>query len=379
VEGYTPCRGRTGPGEGTALNDFHYAVVVGINTYPAFPGRNLQFARDDADNFEAWLISPNGGALPPKNVQKITASPAREAAFTGAADAYPTRTDVDQALLEVTNSARNDVSADKRAWESTRLYVYVSGHGIAPQGGEAALLLPNANEDMLGQNIELSLYSHWYEACGYFREVVVFADCCREQLGGTPTAIAPPFNVCFKPYGKTVPLLGYATALGGTAYEPRRVPNPNEGRGYFTRALLAGLNGDAPDSLASGAVTSRSLGPYLRDLVTKMTEKETVPQDVQVKTETTRVIVFRPAPQGAAPPARPKRKTVIAFPGGYSGVVELQTGTFAPVGTWDAAKGDWTVDLEEGLYIMKSQVAGAAAFANKGLFQVIGHNNRVQL
>src|SRR2546430_4432092 len=99
----------------TALNDFHYAVVVGINTYPAFPGRNLQFARDDADNFEAWLVSPNGGGLPPKDVRKITAPPAREATFPGADDAYPTRTDINPALKAVTKSAKNDISTDKSA------------------------------------------------------------------------------------------------------------------------------------------------------------------------------------------------------------------------------------------------------------------------
>ena len=360
------------------MNDFHYAVVVGINTYPAFPGRNLQFARDDADNFEAWLVSPNGGGLPPKNVRKITAPPAREATFTGADDAYPTRTDINRALNAVTKSAKNDISADKSAWARTRLYLYVSGHGIAPLGGEAALLLANADEETLGENIELSLYSHWYEACGWFSEVVIFADCCREQLGGTPAAIAPPFNVCDRPYGNTIALLGYATALGGTAYEPLKVPNPDDGRGYFTRALLDGLE-NAFDKDANGAVTSRSLGPYASELVTKMTKNQNVPQAIQVKTETTRVMVFRPAPPGAAAPARPKRKTVIAFPAGYTGVVELETGTFAAVDTWDATKGDWTIDLPEGLYVVKPHVPGSAVFAKDGLFPVIGRENRVQL
>ena len=326
----------------------------------------------------AWLTSPDGGAVPAANLRKITVTAAEEAAFTGIGDARPRRSDVDQALLSVTAKARDDVSADRAVWNATRLYFYVSGHGIAPLSGEAALVLADANEDSLGQNIELSLYNQWYAACGYFSEVVMLADCCREQLGGTPPAIAPPFNLCAAPYGQTLSLVGYATGLGGVAYEPLQVPNPNIGRGYFTRALLAGLGGGAPDPLAAGAVTSRSLGPYVRDLVSEMTKSQKVRQEVQVRSESTRLILFRPAPADGAV-ARPKRAVTICFPAGSVGVAELQTGTFTSVGSWDMAKGQWSIDLVEGLYIVKAQSPGARAFAEGGLFKVLGTDRVVQL
>ncbi|MEU4547261.1 hypothetical protein [Nonomuraea dietziae] len=48
-----------------------------------------------------------------------------------------------------------------------------------PGKRKAALLLADAGAAGSYENIEVATYLEWYEMCGLFREVVVFADCCR--------------------------------------------------------------------------------------------------------------------------------------------------------------------------------------------------------
>ncbi|WP_030573241.1 hypothetical protein [Streptomyces aureocirculatus] len=75
------------------MNDLHHAVVVGINRYPAIT--DLRGARGDADH----------------------------------------------ALYRTNTAARAAVEGDAAAWPGTRLYVSLAGHGTAPFGGDAALLV----------------------------------------------------------------------------------------------------------------------------------------------------------------------------------------------------------------------------------------------
>jgi len=55
-----------------ANNPEDYAIVVGINYYPAL--RKLKAAEKDATLFAEWLMSPEGGGLPPDNVRLILSS-----------------------------------------------------------------------------------------------------------------------------------------------------------------------------------------------------------------------------------------------------------------------------------------------------------------
>jgi hypothetical protein len=45
-----------------AVNDLHFAVVVGINRYPGI--KDLKYARDDAERFRDWLVDLEGGGVP---------------------------------------------------------------------------------------------------------------------------------------------------------------------------------------------------------------------------------------------------------------------------------------------------------------------------
>ena len=56
------------------MNDLHYGVCVGINRYPAYPDRELAFARADALAFREWLVAPDGGELPTDNAKMVMAT-----------------------------------------------------------------------------------------------------------------------------------------------------------------------------------------------------------------------------------------------------------------------------------------------------------------
>src|SRR5207237_3207944 len=124
-------------------------------------------------------------------------------------------------------------------------------------------------------------------------------------------ANAPGFSLCPAPAGQTLRFLGYATGLGQLAYEPLAAVNANAGRGFFTRALLAGLRGGARDE--TGAVTSVGLATYVQKSVEDLTKDTPVRQKVQVIGDYVPAIVFRQATG-----ERPKRTVVLRFPPSFT-------------------------------------------------------------
>jgi uncharacterized caspase-like protein len=359
------------------VNPAHYAVVIGINRYPGI--RDLQLAKHDAEDFRAWLLSADGGAVPEENVKVVMADQADEANFADPISSKPTLREVNAALIEVTKAVRQRVQAERREWDASRLYVYASGHGIAPEDGAAAVLMADADADPLvesyGNSIEISKYTQWYVGCGFFREVVVFADCCRDRRYTAP-GTGPPMSRCPEPYGATNCAVGYATTYATSAYEPTDVQDLDQARGYFTRALLDGLNGGA--ATQTGEITSVSLADYIAASVTAQTEGKPFKQQPSMPVDAARPIVFRPP---GPPPARHTRSVTLTFPPGYAGGVSLLSGqAFADTGhRWDAASGPWTIQLEEGSYVVRPDAPVDSGFKEGGMFRVIAKDTDVQL
>ncbi|HMJ01187.1 MAG TPA: caspase family protein [Gaiellaceae bacterium] len=361
--------------DGRDLNDLHYAVVVGINRYPGV--RDLKYARRDAHGFKKWLLSSDGGRLPTPNVRSIVARPRDESAFRTARQAWPTVRWVNDALEDINLAVTKHVQKDPRCFERTRLYLYASGHGIAPANGSGAVLMADADlqRDALGYNIELSLYQRWYVDCGLFREIVIFADCCRDRFFTAP-GMGPPWAACPNPYGPTRFALGFATTFATSAFEPRDVTNLDAARGYYTKALLDGLGGGAADP--AGQIDSTNLATYVRLSVQALTETKRFGQRPTMVADPGDPVIFRP-PGGPAP-ARPRRNAVITFPKGYKGRVTLRRGQERTGKSWAARNGSWQLPLEEGLYAVVSQrSADAGLFQNDGLFRVLAKDVDVQL
>jgi hypothetical protein len=362
-------------GRAQERNDLHYAVVVGINRYPGV--RDLKYARRDAHGFKKWLLAQDGGRLPARNVHSIVARPRDERGFRNARQAWPTARWVNDALEDINIAVRKHVGEDPRRFERTRLYLYASGHGIAPANGSGAVLMADADlgRDALGYNIELSLYQRWYVECGFFREIVIFADCCRDRAFTTP-GMGPPWAVCQNPYGPTRFALGFATTFATSAFEPRDVANLDEARGYYTNALQDGLGGGAADS--AGQVDSTNLATYVRLSVQTLTAEKRFGQRPTMLADPGDPVLFRP-PGGPAL-SRPQRKVTITFPNGYTGRVSLLRGQEETGMTWAAGRGPWQLQLEEALYaVVPRRRADTAAFKDGGLFQVLAKDSGVQL
>jgi len=344
------------------MNDFHFAVVVGIDIYPGI--RNLNSARADAQAFAAWLRDVNGGALPKNNVQIIL----EEGPFDDPVKAQPTRDAVNLAFSRVHKRARAIFQEDPTKWPASRLYVYFSGHGLAPEPSEVAVLMANATDDE-PYNIACGLYLEYYEKCQDFHEIVMFSDCCRAAKTDAPPG-APPFMPYIKNYGSVVSALGYATQYKGLAYEP---PPGENARGYYTQALLDGLNGEAVDPESPGEINSTSLQNYLRARVPALSQGKRVPQVPAMKADPAARIVFR---EGAK---RAMHRITMVFPPQFHGRVILLDGRFTKIDTHDVNGVPWEKPLSDGLYeVRQENPIPEVTFKAEGLFRVLGGDANVK-
>lgn len=354
------------------MNQLHFAVCVGIDRYPGFPGRDLGSARGDALAFREWLLSAEGGGLPPNNVALITAT--ADETWGTPFDARPQVAEINRALNAFNRTLRTHLEAHPDDRPRTRLYVYAAGHGIGPPDAECALLMADADLDLLGNNIELSRYRDWYLGCGLFAELVVLADCCRELAAGVPPANAPPFTLCSSVRTPaTVAFTGYATRLGDLAWEPAGAAERDRARGYFTRAVLAGL-GSAVDP-AAGVTTSTTLAQYVQQAVEALTrDVAPFPQRAESIVDPASPIAFG-RPGGAAP----TRRVAICPPPGFEGEAVLRSSTGTELARGRLGAEAWTLDLPDGYYAVEPAGPPPPGYAGDWLFKVVGGDVDVEL
>jgi len=366
------------------LNDLHFAVCIGIDRYPGFPGRDLSSAVRDANSFRDWLIAPNGGALPQANVSVVELS--EPAAVSSVLDARPRMDDVLLKLDEINERIRSHVALNPADWNRTRLYIYAAGHGVAIPNGEGALLMANAKPKLLGLNVDLSLYADWYMRCGLVHDVIVFVDCCREVADGMPPGMVV-FDQCRYPAAKgTVRFVAYASRWAESAWEPAQTDDPDLARGYFTEALIEGLSGAAAEA-DTRQVTAASLATYVAKAVEEKTRPPVAPypQRAEMPVDLAVRLVLRDAPPAQAAPAAatPEIATshtaTIHFPAGFAGDAVVQTGDGKVHGRWRAADGDWRITLPDTFYRVQTDPPGTASFQNEGLFALVGADVDVQL
>jgi uncharacterized caspase-like protein len=259
------------------LNPNHFAVCVGIDHYPAF--RPLKGAVNDAVDFSEWLL--NEGGLPIDQVETILLDPDADLAKLLLPEAKPSRTQVFHRLADFQNRFKLRLDQDPYAWDTSRLYIYMSGHGLSSDIQDAALLLANSSPDMLGENISCARLISYFGNAQYFKEVVVFADCCREraddfEVGNIP--LTPKKNK----FGRMSHLLGFAAGFGELAFEESPTPqdngNPDETRGFFTQALIECLRAGSADPNDPDGVDSLDLARRVPQRVAELTKSRPKPQ-----------------------------------------------------------------------------------------------------
>ncbi len=344
------------------MNDQHWAVVVGIDRYPAI--RSLSKARRDAEAFRDWLLDPQGGALPAANVYPVIVPDAELPEPLDRTEAKPRFDDVAGALDAAWAACEAHVAQHPEDWQGTRLYFYASGHGIAPSPTEAALLLADAGPPRyFGENLSCNRFLEYFRAAQPFRELVFFADCCREPYPAARPR-GPIWDEVVGNNGEVRFLPGYATAPNQLAYEGR---DP-ERLSSFTQAVLEGLRGQAE---VNGVVDSNGLAVYVRRRVLELSGDQQIPQ---MPSDPAAPIVFRRAAVAAG------HRVEVLLPQGFAGVVEIRDGTGRTLATHDAAAGPWRGELANGLYeVVPAGGAGPSPFAAGGIFKVFGGGRAVQL
>jgi hypothetical protein len=275
-----PRRWRESAGEAMGKRDF--AIVVGIGEYPELAP--LGGPEHDARAFEAWLLDKKGGAVPPEQIARILSSNYGPPFAASADDAEPTQLRIQGAVNKLRAIARRNDDAGEGRVVGDRLYLYFAGHGFAPRDDQTAILTANARREDAGNHWLGQYTADWFRKAGYFEEIFLFMDCCRETYS-VPSLYMP---ISPEPAQDEVErrwFQGMGTKLSRLS---REKPIDGTVRGVFTTALLRGLDGAAAvPGDPQGKITVGSLSDYLYNgMKTLLTPEERadpeIPQEPDV-------------------------------------------------------------------------------------------------
>jgi Caspase domain len=347
----------------------HYAVVVGIDHYPGIPNRPLRYARNDALAFHEWLTTPGEGGLPEDNAMKLLATDLEQAS----GKKRPLRTEFIDLLRQIQEKVDGVAESE---WNDSRLYIYLAGHGVAPYDARGALLFADAYPDdhFYGDMFDLDACLRFYERCRYFEEIVLFGDFCRDVDQGIPAVGEMSFSKCFTKFRTTRRVIGYATSIAQEAREPKAPaevpanapPLPGSSpkytaEGFFTRALLEGLRGEADPHPIYGTVDIGQVQKYVTDRVATLSASRQVP-DI-FSTDWGLVLARREIP---------RYPVNLLVPEGFAEPIKLMLLGYEVPDRWEP--GDplrWTVHLPVGGYEVVT-ASGEAVFKNDSFFRVNG-------
>jgi hypothetical protein len=320
-----------------------HAVVVGITRYPSF--EELRGPENDANAVYEWLVDKKGGDVPKKHVAKIVSSKFGKKAAEPTADQVYTAFNKLVALGE----SNDPVPAGRR------LYIFLAGHGFGPGVREAALLMANAAPRWPGFHLNAGAIADYFAQAGYFREIVLLVDCCRDDLSAPVSAVLPWQPVAGS--GKARWLYAYATGWSRKARE--RAFDDGVVHGIFTIAVL--------DALRTGPRNSTAL----ENVVTARMLELADPNDHQEP-------FFQPGPGEIAFGAEDAKPTLIVTlkPGPGGGLVTISRGDGTP--PFDqhtlADAEEWSIPLDSGLYELSRPGSGASQ-----LIKIAAGEQRVEI
>lgn len=208
-----------------------YAIIVGIDHYPELGA--LRGPVHDATAFRDWLLDPDGGAVPQDHIYFIT-TPDNVDPQQDFLDATPTYDQVSNAFLQIFRIA---LKIDNEV--GRRLYLFFSGHGYSMDIDSASLIMANAHKLLSIPGFPSTEAANQIRKTGMFEEVVLFMDCCRDDLPRVEQQL-PPWLLSSDASGAEVKhFFGFATQWSRKARE--KLTENGQITGLFTRALLEGL------------------------------------------------------------------------------------------------------------------------------------------
>jgi hypothetical protein len=226
-----------------------YALVVGVGRYPLLTADGvageLKGPDNDARVVYDWLVSPDGGALPPANVRMIRS-----------ADFAPGDPDDPQPAAARIRRELSRIAERTEKTPGRRLYLYFSGHGFAPRLEEGALFTAEATR-LLPEHVYAHAWLRWFRTSGQFQECVLWMDSCMNYQQSVPVS-----EVTMRVRLDTrVPGPAFVALAAQTRSALEDVMADGEVHGVFTWTLMHGLRGGACDE--RGRVTGESLRNYL--------------------------------------------------------------------------------------------------------------------
>jgi hypothetical protein len=357
-------------------HDEDWALVVGLQSYKGLT--DLKGPENDASDFHDWVTSdaPSGGGVP-KAQAKLILSSQFPGPFKKVSDARPTAEQITRFFEDLDDTALDNKQANKGRRVGRRLYLYFAGHGIAPLAGdddeleESALLMANATEGRFGRHVPGRRWLNWFHRAGYFRELVLLMDCCRDVYIRAPLHVPDLDKIInTRAMKSTKRFLAFATKWSSRSRE-RPIPVlGGKDRGVFTATLMKGLRGAASD--ASGNITAASLKSYLiRNYKEWLAPADLAIPDLLPEPEVevpsnSDDLLFAQVPPAAIPTIPAFQVVIRITSDGLAGrTLEITDGRQVVASTV-ATPPRWTLPLLPGLYKIKTQGGGPEKFLEVG-------------
>lgn len=230
-----------------------WAVVVGVSNYSKLnKEQQLQFAHRDAQDFAAFLRSPNGGGFPANQITLLLNQEASISAIRSAlGTALPRSVEPDDVVV-----------------------IFFAGHGVVEGEQDGYLLAHDSDpQNLYATALPIAELDRIITERIHARSVILIADACHAgKLGWTSRATEAQtmVNRYLDEVGKSGK--GVLRILGSRAdqrsYESEQWGG---GHGVFTHFLLKGLKGKA-DKDKDGIVRAAEILEYLSDTVPKETK-----------------------------------------------------------------------------------------------------------
>lgn len=226
-----------------------HAVVVGIARYESL--QHLGGPENDVEAVVEWLRDPDGGDVPEDQIHKVVSSKFDETCRPSTDDVYAAFEPLRSLALE-----RDPEPVGRR------LYIFMAGHGFAPAKREGSLLTANAAPRALGYNVSGSKVADHFGDAGYFEEIVLLMDCCRDR---NVTALEGelPWAPVSSNGDEARWFYGFATGYSSRA---RERPIDGKTRGLFTATVLQALRG--------GASTTSELRTLVRERMFELMDND---------------------------------------------------------------------------------------------------------
>lgn len=339
------------------------AVVVGINSYPNL-NKPLQGAVADAVDFASWAIDAAGGGVDPDHLYfwaypPPAAMPAAMARYAGAARPWPRnprplfdQPPTKQLLITALRAAAGEAAtAQEDSGEPRRLYVFLAGHGAMTRRSGTDKDPQNCfltgdyepGEGSFGM-IPLDDLRRLLEMRGP-AEVLVFCDCCRNEL---PLTVPAPVLETVELEDLALNeqwLIGRAAAPGAIAWE---TPLEKPARGAFTRMLVQALRQYRVD----GQLTLPELRGFMKYGVgVDVRPRSQVPK-FSLKDEDEAFVITAGSPVGPLPELR------LTFASGQAGEVQLLGGQPGETASGQIVDGEVVLTLAPGQYTIEHEASG---------------------